>query len=109
MCNNRNGELTFLLYPCEDNPKRIVAHCLELDVVAVEDNEAKAILLLKELVQELFEAAIEDDTVDRIFRPAPPRYWQMRFESQSYKPTQRVAKRHISVEPVKRVVYALAQ
>ena len=43
--------LTFLLYPSEDSPGRFVAHCLQLDVVAVEDTKEKAILLLKELVE----------------------------------------------------------
>lgn len=104
----RVAPLTFLLYPCEENPGRYVAHCLELDVVAVEDTKPKAILLLKELISDLLEAAIQDGTLDRIFRPAPLEYWQKLVRARPYKPSPRVVKRRIGPPPIKRVDYALA-
>jgi len=54
--------LNFLIYPCEERPGRFMAHCLELDVVAVGDTKPKAILLLKELIADLLRAAMEDGT-----------------------------------------------
>lgn len=111
MGKRESGALTlsFLLYPCEDDPKRFVAHCLELDVVAVEHTKPKAILLLKELITELFAAALEDGTVDKLFRPAPAEYWQKLVNAKPYRPPERVLNRHILAPPVRRVDYALAQ
>ncbi len=103
----RVAPLTFLLYPCEEKPGRFVAHCLELDVLAVEDTKPKAILLLKELISDLLEAAMKDGTMDKVFRPAPPEYWQKLVRARPYKPSPRVAKQRIGPPPVKRVDYAL--
>ena len=69
--------LTFLLYRCEEDPGKFVAHCLELDVVAVEDTKPKAIDLLKELIEVQVNSAIADDALERVFRPAPRKYWEM--------------------------------
>ncbi len=100
--------LTFLLYPCEESPKKCVAHCLELDVVAVERSKPRAIELLKELIEDLFVAAIEDGTVDKLFTPAPDEYWQRLANARAYEPPERVTKHHIGAEPIRRVDYALA-
>ena len=99
--------LTFLLYPSEEDPKRFVAHCLELDVVAVEDTKSKAILLLKELIEDLFHAATADGTIDRIFRPAPQKYWQKLLHARPYRPSRKVEERHIGYRPIRRVDYAV--
>lgn len=99
--------LTFLLYPCEENPGRFVAHCLEFDVVAVEDTKPKAILLLKELVADLLDAARAGGTLDQVFRPAPDEYWRMYASGRRYKAPKRVARTRIGADNVKRVDYAL--
>ncbi len=104
----RHVTLNFLIYPCEENPRRFVAHCLEFDIVAIGDTKPKAILLLKELIDELLEAATEDGTLDKVFRPAPPEYWQKLAHARPYKPTVRVEEHHIKSPPIKSVDYALA-
>ena len=101
--------LTFLLYPCEEAPRRWVAHCLELDVVAVGSNRPRAITLLKELITELFTAAAQDDTLDKVFNPAPTKYWQMLEHAEPYVPPRRVRDLHIDAQPVKSVDYAMAR
>jgi len=100
--------LTFLLYPSEEEPRKYVAHCLELDVVAVAKTRPKAILLLKELITDLFAAAMEDDSLDQVFTPAPTKYWRMLAKAQPYEPTPKVKRCHIEVLSVKSVDYAMA-
>ena len=99
--------LTFLLYPCDEDPGRVVAHCLELDVVAVEATKPKAILLLKELIEDLFNAALADGTMNKVFRPAPSEVWQLLLHAKPYHPSARVKARHIAWPPIKRVDYAV--
>ena len=99
---------TFLLYPSEQEQGKHVAHCLELDVVAVATTRPKAILLLKELITELLVAAIEDDTLRLVFTPAPAKYWGMLANAQLYEPTAEVREHHIGALPVKDVNYAMA-
>ncbi len=100
--------LTFLLYPCEDDPQRRVAHCLELDVVAVEHTMPKAIELLKQLIEDLFHTAAEDGTLHKVFRPAPDRYWEMLAQATRYEPPKRVVEHRIKADRVRSVGYALA-
>ena len=99
--------LTFLLYPCDEDPRRVVAHCLELDVVAVEGTKPKAILLLKELIEDLFNASLADGTMNKVFRPAPREVWQLLLHAKPYRPSARVKARHIAWPPIKRVDYAV--
>ncbi len=110
MARGGNGALSlhFLLYPSEDNPGRVVAHCLELDIVAVESTNRKALLLLKELVQDQFEAASDEGKLEKIFQPAPSKYWRMLYEAEPYVPPQTVRKRHIKGPSLKGVEYAEA-
>jgi len=110
MARGGNGalSLSFLVYPSEDNPGRVAAHCLELDIVAVESTKGKALLLLKELVQDQFEAATADGTLEDIFQPAPSKYWRMLYEGEPYHPPQSVEKRHIKGVSLKCVEYAEA-
>jgi len=100
--------LTFLLYPSEDSPDRMVAHCLEFDAVAVEDTPEKAILLLKELIDDLMSEAIKDGTVDELFHPAPAEYWKMLANAREYVAPEKVRRRHIRAKPIGRVGYAMA-
>ncbi len=101
--------LTFLLYPCEENPGRFVAHCLEFDIVAVEDTKPKALLLLKELVDDLMTTTTADGTFDQIFRPAPDECWRKLAHARPYKVPERVAETRIGAGNVKRVDYALVR
>ena len=99
---------TFLIYPCESNPGKYVAHCLELDVLAVQANRPRAVELLKELIEDLIEAAIADDTLDKIFKPAPAEYWEALAHCVPYDAPEKVRKRHIRADRVRRVEYAQA-
>jgi len=100
--------LTFLIYPCKESPGRVVAHCLEMDIVAVEDTKPKAILLLKELIEDVVQAARKDGTLDKVFRPAPREYWQQLAHARPYRATPRVTRHRIKSPLVKRVAYAVA-
>ena len=111
MAKRGNGgvlDLTVLIYPCRENPGRFVAHCLEMDVLAVEDTKPKAILLLKELLEEHIEASLEDNALDQAMRPAPREFWQMLGRATRYKAPASVKQRRINSPPVKSVNYALA-
>jgi len=102
--------LNFLLYPSEDQPGHIVAHCLELDVVAAASTHDDAILLLKELIGELLEAAEKDGTLDQVMNPAPAKYWRMLAGAREYVAPSKVRKRHIAPVPLslEDVGYAIA-
>ncbi|MCX5676018.1 MAG: hypothetical protein NTX87_13505 [Planctomycetota bacterium] len=100
--------LNFLIYPCRDPPGRFAAHCLELDVLAVGKTKPEAIALLKELIEDLFSAALEDGTFDKVFKPAPQEYWQRLAKAKPYRPPARIIRRHIRSRSVDCVSYALA-
>lgn len=99
------AELTFLIYPCEEDPSKSVAHCLETDVVAVGNTKAEAVELLKELIEDLFSAASEDGTLDRVFNPAPRRYWRMLAQAKPYRPPRWLHERRIGSRRIARVRY----
>lgn len=101
-------QFTFLMYPCEEDPQKFVAHCLELDTVAVGDTIPDAIELLKELVEDTLEAAIADNTLRKLFHPAPQKYWEMYATAKPYTPPRRVTRKRIKSKPVRRVNYVLA-
>jgi hypothetical protein len=100
--------LTFLLYPYEDDPRKFVAHCLQLDVVALGQTKPKAISLLKELITELLVAADEEGTLDKVITPAPAKYWGMLAHAVPYNPPERIKAQRIQAPPVRRVDYAIA-
>lgn len=100
--------ITFLIYPCEEDSGQYVSHCLEFDVVAVGGTKPKAIELLKELIDDLLAAAIQDGTLAKVFNPAPIKYWRMLAEAKPYRPPARIIARHIEAKPVQRVSYAVA-
>ena len=100
---------TFLIYRSDIEPDKFVAHCLELDVLAVESTRPKAVCLLKELIEDLIEAAVKDDTLDKIFTPAPRKFWRALADATPYEPPDRVKQRHIGTSRVRRVDYALAE
>jgi hypothetical protein len=101
-------QLTFLLYKCPEDKSQFVAHCLEMDVVAVEETKPKAIDLLKELIEDLLNTATADGTLAKVFRPAPPKYWEMLASAKRYDPPAKTVKHRIASSPVRSVGYALA-
>lgn len=78
--------LTFLMYRHPDAGGHFVAHCLEMDVVAVGSNRPRAISLLKELIEEAVVSAYHDGTQDTLMHPAPPEYWALLARAKSYSP-----------------------
>ncbi len=101
--------LVFLIYLDEDNPGDYVAHCLELDIVATGNTPAKAIELLKELIEDAILAAMKDDTLSDLCRPAPRKFWAKLAHATPFEPPKRTVKRRIKAEPIRRVDYALAE
>jgi len=99
--------LNFLIYQDEDSD-RYVAHCLEWDIVAVEDNPTDAVQLLKELVDDAALVAMEDDTLEKLFTPAPRKYWRRLATAEPWPAPKRVKKRLIKAKSVRNVNYALA-
>jgi len=109
MARKKSGlKLTFLIYPSEDSPGKYVAHCLELDVVAVGRAEPEAITLLKELITELWKAAAKDGTLDDIINPAPAQFWRQLLHAEPYEPPHEVTKRHIKAPEIDGVTYVRA-
>jgi hypothetical protein len=78
--------LTFLLYRCPEDSQKFVAHCLEFDVLAIEETKPGAIDLLKELIEDQVNSAIADNALEKIFRPAPRKYWEMLAHAKPYRP-----------------------
>jgi len=72
----RRLPLRALIYSSADKPGHFVAHCLELDVVAVGRSALEAVRLLDELVGELIVAALADGTIDKVLHPAPADRWE---------------------------------
>jgi predicted RNase H-like HicB family nuclease len=101
--------LTFLMYPCEEAPEKFVAHCLELDVVAVGDTKPAAIDLLKELIEDLMNEAAKDNTLEKVIHPAPRQYWEKLAKARRYRPPQRVIDHRIKSRAIRDVGYALAR
>jgi hypothetical protein len=110
MRSRRSGVigLTFLLYRCPEDPQKFVAHCLEFDVLAIEDTKPGAIDLLKELIEEQVNSAIADNALEKVFRPAPLKYWEMLAHAKPYRPPARVINHRILSAPIRSVEYALA-
>lgn len=100
--------LNFLMYPCEEDPSKTVAHCLQMDVVAVGANKPEAIRLLKELLEDLIITSWKDGTFDKIMNPAPKKYWEMFANAKPYRAPQSVVNHRIRARPIRRVDYAFA-
>ena len=69
--------LTFLFYPATDCLDKITGHCLELDVIAVEDDLVSCCDLLKELVDTQITYCLKNKMDDTLFTPAPQKFWTM--------------------------------
>lgn len=65
-----------------------IAHCLQLDIVAVADVEQQALDDILDLIEAQLTAAIENDNLDSIFHPAPAEVWGKLYAlKQTDKPT----------------------
>ena len=96
------------MYPCEEDASKTVAHCLQLDVVAVGENTPEAILLLKELIEDLIITSLKEDAFDKIMNPAPKKYWEMLANAKPYRPPTSVVNHRIHARPIRHVEYARA-
>lgn len=56
-----------------------IAHCLELDIVAEGKTAAAAVADAIDLCVFQIDAAIENNDLESIFRPAPAKYWNLYF------------------------------
>ena len=101
--------LTAPIYRDDGCPGQFVAHCLEFDIVAVASTRPRALVLLKELIEEAVLAAYDDGTEDELFSPAPREYWRKLAHARPYRPTRDMTPFVPSVLPVKEVNYAVAQ
>ena len=59
----------------EQQSEGSVAHCLQLDIVAVAENQQQALGDIVDLIQTQLTTAIENDNLDSIFHPAPAEVW----------------------------------
>ena len=105
MAKSLSLKLNFLIYPSEDAPGDYVAHCLEMDVVAVEHSRADAVALLKEFIEDLIHRANETDTLHKLLKPAPDKYWQQLFLARAWPAPPRIKKRTIRSKSVCAVNY----
>lgn len=52
-----------------------IAHCLQLDIVAVADTQQQALKDIRDLIEAQLTTAIENGNLDNIFHPAPAEVW----------------------------------
>lgn len=72
----------------EQQSEGFVAHCLQLDIVAVADDKEQALKDIVDLIQTQLTTAIENDNLDNIFHPAPAEVWgRLYMLKQADKPT----------------------
>lgn len=64
--------LTVLVYTKDSQP---VAHCLEMDFVTTGRSRDRAVADLFDTIRDQVQAAVADDALRRLFRPAPQQYW----------------------------------
>ncbi|GEM_PF-6472726 len=67
-----------------DNPrqKRVIAHCLDMDIATEGKNETEAMKNLTDLIKVQLEYCLENNTLESAFRPAPQKYWDKFYQSQ---------------------------
>ena len=74
---NKSNDASFttnILIKKEDN--LFVAHCLELDIVAVGETLAAAEQEIVSLISAQIDYAFSNDNIDYLFHPAPSEAWQ---------------------------------
>jgi hypothetical protein len=69
-----------LNYLISESPGKTVAHCLDLDLVAVAETKAKATEDLNELVRRQMRFITANLTLDDLNFRAPQEYWDSYFE-----------------------------
>lgn len=55
------------------------AHCLELDIVAEGKSPSAALADVVDLCNFQIEAAIDNNDLESVFRPAPAKFWNLYF------------------------------
>lgn len=63
-----------ILVEMEDS--NYVAHCLQLDIVAVGATTEEVIRDINDLIHAQIEFALEHDNLENLFKPAPPEVWE---------------------------------
>ena len=56
--------------------KRVIAHCLDMDIAAEGKNEAEAMKNLTNLIKVQLEYCLENNMLESAFRQAPQKYWE---------------------------------
>jgi len=55
--------------------KLFIAHCLELDIVSVNENSIEVEKEIKSLIQAQVDYTFSNDNFDNLYRPAPEKIW----------------------------------
>lgn len=72
----------------EQQSEGYVAHCLQMDIVAVADDKQQAYDDILDLIEAQLTTAIENDNLASIFHPAPAEVWGKLYAlKQADKPT----------------------
>jgi predicted RNase H-like HicB family nuclease len=69
-----------------------LAHCLELDIVAEGDTPESALESCLELCDLQIRTAMEENDLQSIFRPAPPKLWDMYWRTTTSLPSAQLPK-----------------
>ena len=81
-------ELSFSIFFYEEEGDVVVAHCLELDIVAASDTFVEAQKEIIALICAQIDYAFSHDNVENLYHPAPPEVWQ-RFLACRHQKTER--------------------
>ena len=68
-------KLRVLHYLYSESHGRVVAHCLDLDIVATANKQAEALRRLNTLVKAHVELSLNKGNYAGLMTPAPPAYW----------------------------------
>ena len=84
---SRKFNLHILLYK-EDSYE--IAHCLEFDIIAQGRTKKEALKNLIDGIELQVNFAIENNSLEQLYNPAPPEYWQKLAVTRRYPFTNKV-------------------
>lgn len=90
---NPSIKLNVLVYKEE---KEWIAHCLQMDLVAANDDRDTVQDDIIDLIKSHVIYALENDNIDHIFKPAPSEEWEKLAHS------QKCGSRKVTIKPPKR-------
>lgn len=61
-----------------------IAHCLEFDIVAQGRTKKEALKNLMDGIELQVNFAIENNSIELLYNPAPPEYWQKLAKTRKY-------------------------